>query len=66
MTTEQAAHQMELVTEFLKDDREEEDAPPGPYAIEGDSGQEHVPGPYEQGANQIKRDSMSDLFGDVL
>lgn len=46
MTTEQAAHQMELVTEFLESDREER----------------QIPGPYEQGANQIRRDTLSDLF----
>ena len=51
MTQQQAEDAAELVAFFLKDDREEEDA---------------TPGPYEQGANQIKRDTMSDLFGDVL
>ena len=51
MTQQQAEDAAELVAFFLRDDREDQD---------------DTPGPYEQGANQVRRDTMSDLFGDVL
>jgi len=49
MTQQQAEEAAELVAFFLHDDREEEETP--------------IPGPYEQGANQVRRDTMGDLFG---